>query len=133
VEEVLDKLVPDGIDVFFDNVGGDILDGALRRMRTGGRIVQCGTASVASWSPPPVGLRNEREVLTRRLRWGGFVIFDHISLFPAAISDLAAALLSGDLLYEEDIRNGLDLAPDALVDLYAGRNSGKLLISLVQH
>ena len=130
IDTVLDAVVPDGVDVFFDSVGGEILDAVLRRMRTGGRIVQCGTASIATWSPDPVGLRNEREVLTRRLNWGGFVIFDHVAHFPGAIAELATAVRSGALTYEEDIRAGLEQAPDALADLYAGRNSGKVLISL---
>jgi NADPH-dependent curcumin reductase CurA len=130
IDTVLDAAVPDGVDVFFDSVGGEILDATLRRMRTGGRIVQCGTASIATWNPAPVGLRNEREVLTRRLSWGGFVIFDHVAEFSGAIAELAAALRSGALAYDEDIRAGLDRAPEALVDLYAGRNRGKVLISL---
>jgi NADPH-dependent curcumin reductase CurA len=118
------------VDVFFDSVGGEILDAALRRMRAGGRIVQCGTASIAAWNPEPVGPRNEREILTRRLSWGGFVIFDHVAEFSGAIAELAARRRSGALVYDEDIRAGLDRAPDALVDLYAGHNRGKVLISL---
>src|SRR3546814_10869053 len=84
-----------GIDIFFDSVGGEILDSAIRRMRTAGRIVQCGTASIASWDPPPAGLRNEREVLSRRLSWNGFVIFDHGADFPAAITRLEALIRNG--------------------------------------
>jgi NADPH-dependent curcumin reductase CurA len=131
IDAVLDAAVPDGVDVFFDSVGGEILDAVLRRMRVGGRIVQCGTASIASWDPTPVGLRNEREVLTRRLSWGGFVIFDHRSDFERTIAELAAALRSGALIHDEDIRDGLEDAPNALVDLYAGRNRGKVLIRLI--
>jgi NADPH-dependent curcumin reductase CurA len=130
IDSVLNEVVAEGVDVFFDSVGGEILDAALRRMRAGGRIVQCGTASIAAWNPEPVGPRNEREVLTRRLSWGGFVIFDHVAEFGGAIAELAAGLRSGALVYDEDIRAGLDRAPDALVDLYAGHNRGKVLISL---
>ena len=71
------EAAPKGVDIYFDNVGGAILDTVLRQMAVRGRIVQCGTASVASWSPPPTGPRNEREILTRRLVWNGFVAFDH--------------------------------------------------------
>lgn len=78
----LDTIVPDGFDLYFDNVGGPILDQALRRMKVGGRVIQCGTASIDRWSPPPTGPRHEREVLTRRLTWQGFVIFDHQAEFP---------------------------------------------------
>ena len=121
-------LAPAGIDVFFDNVGGAILDCAIRQMNVGGRIVQCGTASIANWSPPPTGLRNEREVLTRRLQWGGFVIFDHLAAFPEALAALAPQVASGALAYEEDIRHGIAHAPGAIARLYAGENIGKSLI-----
>jgi hypothetical protein len=130
LDTLLDGIVGDGVDIFFDNVGGDFLDVILRRMRANGRIVQCGTASVPSWTPPPAGLRNEREVLTRRLIWAGFVIFDHIAKFPAALTALSEMIQSGDLTYDEDVRNGLGAAPQALADVYAGRNHGKTLIRL---
>ena len=119
-----------GLDIFFDNVGGEILDTGLRLMAPGGRVIQCGTASVASWSPPPAGLRNEREVLSRRLAWNGFVIFDHRPEFPAAIAHLEAELRAGRLLFEEDIEVGIEQAPDALRRVYAGENMGKKLIFL---
>jgi NADPH-dependent curcumin reductase CurA len=119
---------PDGVDVFFDNTGGAILDAGLRRMAVGGRVVQCGTASVASWTPPPTGLRNEREVLTRRLVWSGFVIFDHRSRFEEAADQLAAWALEGKIVSESDVAVGIDQAPGAIALLYAGANTGKKLI-----
>jgi len=128
IETLLAEAAPTGIDVFFDNVGGTILDGALRAMRVGGRVVQCGTASIASWVPPPTGLRNEREVLTRRLSWGGFVIFDHVARFADATERLTALIESGEVRYDEEIRNGIEAAPQALLDVYAGRNRGKMLV-----
>lgn len=69
--DALDAEAPEGVNVYYDNTGGPILDTVLRRMAVGGRIVQCGTASVPTWSPPPSGPRNEREILTRRLRRAG--------------------------------------------------------------
>lgn len=126
----IDGLAPDGIDIFFDNVGGATLDAALPRMKPRGRVIQCGTASVARWEPAPTGPRVEREVLTRRLSWNGFVVFDHQALFGAAIERLAAMIREGALVYDEDIENGIDRAPGALADLYAGRNRGKKLIRL---
>ena len=126
--ETIAALAPGGIDVFFDNVGGPILDAAIRQMNVGGRIVQCGTASIANWSPPPTGLRNEREVLTRRLQWGGFVIFDYMAAFSEALADLAPRVASGNLAYEEDIAHGFAAAPGAIARLYEGQNEGKSLI-----
>jgi NADPH-dependent curcumin reductase len=130
VETLLVDSAPDGFDIFFDNVGGAILDSGLRQMRVGGRVVQCGTASVASWSPPPEGLRNEREVLTRRLAWSGFVIFDHQARFGDTMARLVALIRGGQLVYDEDLRFGIEEAPQALADVYSGRNRGKTLIDL---
>jgi NADPH-dependent curcumin reductase CurA len=121
-------IAPAGVDVFFDNVGGPMLDCAIRQMNVGGRIVQCGTASIANWNPPPTGLRNEREVLTRRLQWGGFVIFDHLAAFPEAMAALSPQVASGALAYEEHIQQGIAHAPGAIAQLYAGENLGKSLI-----
>lgn len=121
-------LAPDGIDVFFDNVGGPILDAVIRQMRVAGRIVQCGTASIADWSTGPTGLRNEREIMTRRLQWGGFVIFDHVALYLEAMASLEALIAAGKLDYDEDIASGFDAAPGAIGRLYAGANTGKSLI-----
>jgi NADPH-dependent curcumin reductase len=124
----LGEAAPHGLDVYFDNVGGPILDTALRRMAAGGRVVQCGTASVASWNPPPTGPRTEREILTRRLVWSGFVIFDHVARFAAASAVLAGWYGENRLTYDEDIAEGIERAPGALRALYAGENRGKMLI-----
>ncbi len=126
--QTLRSVAADGLDVYFDNVGGQILDTMLRSMRVGGRIVQCGTASIAAWSPEPVGPRAEREVLTRRLTWAGFVIFDHVARFMAEMETLAAAVRSGSLVYDEDIADGIESAPGSIRQLYSGENAGKKLI-----
>jgi NADPH-dependent curcumin reductase CurA len=126
----LASTLPGGIDIFFDNTGGAILDVALRHMAVGGRVVQCGTAAIANWLPPPTGLRNEREVLTRRLSWNGFVVFDHLEELDAAEHALLGSLSRGELVYDEDIESGIERAPAALAELYAGGNAGKKLIRL---
>lgn len=128
LEAVLAEQGP--LDVFYDNVGGATLDTALRHMRLGGRVIQCGTASVASWSPAPQGPRVEREVLTRRLTWSGFVIFDHAARFDEAAQRLVDWWREGRLVYDEDISDGLEAAPGAIAALYAGENHGKKLIRL---
>jgi NADPH-dependent curcumin reductase CurA len=128
LDQALTEAAPDGINVFFDNTGGEILDTALRKMAVGGRIVQCGTAAVSTWQPPPTGLRNEREVLTRRLSWNGFVIFDHMPKWPEAIGTLASWLREGKLHYDEDISERIEDAPSAIDELYLGKNRGKRLI-----
>jgi NADPH-dependent curcumin reductase CurA len=128
LDKVLAEAAPDGIDVFFDNTGGSILDTALRRMAIGGRVIQCGTAAIPNWEPIPTGLRNEREVLTRRLIWSGFVIFDHMAGWQKAIRTLADWLQKGVLNYDESITSDIEDAPFAIDDLYQGKNRGKRLI-----
>ena len=130
IDQALRRACPNGIDVFFDNVAGDLADTIIRQMNLFGRVVQCGTVSISSWSPPPQGPRIEREVLTRRLRLEGFVIFDHIRRFDAAAAVLADLLAAGELRFDEDIEHDIAMAPQALVDVYAGRNRGKKLIQL---
>ncbi|WP_323039760.1 NADP-dependent oxidoreductase [Gemmobacter sp.] len=124
----LAQAAPGGINIYYDNVGGPILDTCLRQMAVAGRVVQCGTASVASWTPPPTGPRNEREILTRRLMWGGFVLFDHAAGFDAAVAQLADWYAQGRIDLRLEVLDGIEHAAGSIADLYAGRNSGKRLI-----
>ncbi len=127
----LREAAPKGIDVYYDNVGGPILDTCLRQMAVAGRIVQCGTASVASWNPPPTGPRNEREILTRRLIWGGFVLFDHAAAFETAAAQLADWYAEGRINLRLEVLDGIEHAAGSIADLYAGRNTGKRMIRIV--
>jgi len=122
--ETLATAAPAGFNTYFDNTGGWILDTAIRAMAKYGRIIQCGTAATPAWTPPPTGLRNEREVLTRVLTWSGFYIFDHVARFDGAI----AALSDIALEYDEEIDMGMEHTPGALEALFAGANAGKKLI-----
>jgi NADPH-dependent curcumin reductase len=127
---LLDQMAPSGIDVFFDNTGGEVLDEALQRMKVAGRIIQCGTAAISNWAERPIGFRPEREILTRRLAWSGLLVFDHANDFPAVIRNLEERILLGVLRYEEHIIGGLEKAPLSIAQLYRGENRGKLLIKL---
>lgn len=124
----LQDACPEGIDVYYDNVGGDTLDTVLPLMNMHGRIAVCGTASVDAWLPPPTGLRPERHVLVSRLRIQGFIIFDFVERFPEALADLKQWIAEGKLKYREDIAEGLENAPTVLAGLYEGRNKGRQLI-----
>jgi NADPH-dependent curcumin reductase len=119
---------PSGVNVYFDNTGGPILDVALRHMALRGRVVQCGTASIGSWSPAPTGPRNEREILTRRLIWSGFIIFDYAARYAEAADAMANLYRNGSLTYDVDIAEGIEQAPGSIASLYAGENNGKKLI-----
>ena len=94
------------------------------------RDAQVGTAAVAAWDPVPSGPRRERIILVKELTQKGFVIFNHVSRFEEAIRELVQLLDSEGLCFREDIRDGLDAGPQALVDLYSGSNTGKALIRL---
>lgn len=132
--EALDAAIatacPDGIDVYFDNTAGPISDMILARLAVGARVVICGTASVASWDPPPIGPRVERHLLVKRARMQGFLVFDYRHRYEEAVARLATWVRAGSLRYREDILDGIEQAPGAIAGLYRGDNLGKRLIRL---
>jgi NADPH-dependent curcumin reductase CurA len=119
---------PAGIDMFFDNTAGHLADAVFPHLTIGARIVQCGTAAISTWLPPPTGPRREREMLVKRLNWQGFVAFDHAALFPQALQALQALHKAGNLISEDDVLEGLQNAPTAIQLLYSGANQGRLSI-----
>lgn len=120
---------PDGVDVYFDNVGGDVLGSALFRMNSGGRIVCCGVVSQYDTANPAGGPRGVPGLLVnKRLRMQGFLVFDFAKRFPEARAELAGWIESGQLQVLEDVFEGLEQAPRALVDLLAGGNLGKRVV-----
>jgi NADPH-dependent curcumin reductase len=121
---------PRGVDVYFDNTAGAVSDAVLANLADRARVVICGTASIASWDPPPLGPRVERHLLVKRARMEGFLFFDHAERFEAAIAQLAAWLRAGQLRHREDILDGIEHAPGAIAGLYRGENLGKRLIRL---
>ena len=126
----VDACCPDGVDVFFDNTSGSIADTVVSAMNFGGRIIQCGTVAVPVWDPAPMAPRRDREILVKRLRQQGFIIFDYSNKFPAVAEQLVEWMNTGALVFREDIEEGLDRAPDALEALYDGANRGKKIIQL---
>ena len=126
----LKELCPNGIDVFWDNVGGEILEAALNRLALHARVVFCGAISTYNDSGPPKGPRNFVNILVRRARVEGFLVFDYVDQMPQALAELAPLVQSGKLRTREDVREGLESAPAALVDLYTGANIGKLIVHI---
>lgn len=126
----LRQACPDGIHVYFDNTAGRISDAVRANIAIGARIVICGTASVASWDPPPQGPRVERDLLTKRARMQGFLAFDHRDKSETAIATLATWIREGKLTWREDVLDGLESCPDAIAGLYRGENMGKRIIRL---
>jgi NADPH-dependent curcumin reductase CurA len=119
---------PDGIDIFFDNTAGEIADAVFPALNVGARVIQCGTAAIPAWTPPPQGPRRERDMITKRLTWRGMVILDHADLYADALGDLKALYVEDRLIAHHEILNGLEAAPGALRHLFSGANTGRLLI-----
>jgi hypothetical protein len=120
---------PDGVDVFFDNVGGATLEAALSRLARGARIVLCG--AVSQYNETPRGPRNYMQLLVARASMTGFVIFDYAERYPEGIVQLANWLKSGDLRAHEQIEHGeIGDFPETLLRLFRGENTGKLILAL---
>ncbi len=130
-EQALADACAGGVNVYFDNTAGPISDAVRAHLAVGARVVVCGTAAVAQWDPVPAGPRVERQLLVKRARMQGFVIFDHPAHGDIARGDLARWIGEGRLQYVEDVLDGIEQAPDAIAGLYRGDNLGKRLIRLV--
>jgi NADPH-dependent curcumin reductase CurA len=121
------RACPDGIDVYFDNVGGPTLDAALLHLRQEARVVLCGRISQVA-ADPPYGIRNLGQVLTRRARMQGFQVFSYHDRYEEARTWLAARHQQGQLHQRLHILEGLHYAPEALGMLFRGENNGKLVV-----
>jgi len=130
VATALTAACPRGIDVYFDNTSGAISDAVLTQLAIGARIVICGTASIASWEPWPIGPRVERHILVKRARMSGLLIFDYAHRYEEAVVRLADWVRAGKLRYREDISEGIEHCPPAIAELYRGENLGKRLVRL---
>ena len=122
----LRQAAPKGIDVYFENVGGDHLDAALPLMNLRGRISVCGM--ISTYNGDLQGVRNLRSMIYSRIRMEGFVASDFPHLRPAFIEQMTAWLKSGKIKYQETVLEGFERAPEGLIGLFEGRNSGKMLI-----
>ena len=118
------------MDVYFDNTAGSISDAVMKHLNLRARIVNCGTASVGSWEPWPLGPRVERHLLVKRARMQGFLVTDYTARYPEAWNQLGEWVLAGAIRYREDVLDGIEHAPGAIAGLYRGENLGKRLIRL---
>ncbi len=121
---------PDGIDVYFDNVGGAILDAALARLALHARVVICGAISQYNATAPIAGPSNYLSLLANRASMTGMIVFDYAARYGEAARDLAAWRAAGTLKAREDIVSGLDNFPEALLMLFSGENTGKLVLEV---
>lgn len=128
----LGELCPAGIDVFFDNVGGGILDAALARLAFRGRVVICGAIADYNRSEPGPGPRNYLNLLLQRGRMEGFIILDYLDRAAEAVAELGPWVASGELKVLVDIQKGLENAPRTLRRLFTGSNRGKQLLEVAE-
>lgn len=132
LREALKTACPKGVDVYFDSVGGEILDTVLTRINVGARIVLCGAISQINATEPPPGPRNYVHLLAKRGRMQGFVTIDYASRYREAREQIAAWVREGKLRFHEEIVEGLDAAPAHFLRLFDGGHRGKLIVKLAE-
>jgi NADPH-dependent curcumin reductase len=124
----LRETAPEGVDLYFDNVGGEILDACLAQLAMRGRVVLCGAISTYNDRGAMTGPANYRSLIIRRGRMEGFIILDYLDRFPEAQAEVAGWLASGQIKAAEHIVDGLHRAPEALNLLFTGGNTGKVIV-----
>ena len=123
---------PKGVDVFFDGVGGHLLDTVLTRLAVGARVVICGAISAINATERPAGLQNHMQLMAKRARMQGFVTLDYAERFDAARDELAGYVRDGRLLIRDEIAEGIAEAPAQLLRLFSGDHRGKLMVKVAE-
>jgi len=127
--KALKEATPDGIDGYFENVGGAILDAVMARMNAFGRIAMCGM--IAGYDGQPMPLANPAMILVSRLKIEGFIVSEHPEVWPEATKELGTMVAAGKMKFRESIAQGIASAPEAFLGLLKGKNFGKQLVKLV--
>ncbi|GMP78879.1 hypothetical protein CsSME_00034650 [Camellia sinensis var. sinensis] len=127
LEAALKRYFPNGIDIYFENVGGKMLDAVLVNMRLHSRIAVCGMISQYNLERPE-GVHNLFCLITKRVRMEGFIVFDYYHLYPKFLEMILPCIKGGKITYVEDVAEGLESAPAALIGLFSGRNVGKQVV-----
>ena len=130
IESAVRELAPEGIDVYFESVGGAHADAALQLLNDFGRFVVCGQISEYQDESASVGPKHFTLVNTKRLRIQGYIIFDYLDRMGDYVETMAGWIQEGKVKWRETIREGLDSAPQALLDMFEGGNIGKMMIKL---
>ena len=126
--QALKQATPDGVDGCFENVGGVVLDATLARMNAFARIALCGM--ISGYDGAPIPLRQPQLILQSRLTVQGFIVSEHMEVWPEALTELGMLVATGKLKYRETIAEGIEAAPEAFLGLLKGRNFGKQLVKL---
>ncbi|MGA5415944.1 NADP-dependent oxidoreductase [Streptomyces pseudogriseolus] len=130
VSEQLRAAAPDGVDVYFDNVGGDHLEAAIGSLNRGGRIAVCGAISVYNNTEPAPGPKNLARLIQTRGRIEGFLVGDHYDLQPQFVEEVGAWIRSGELKYRETVVEGIENNLEAFLGVLRGDNTGKMIVKL---
>ncbi|WP_330176005.1 NADP-dependent oxidoreductase [Streptomyces sp. NBC_01498] len=130
VKEQLKAAAPDGIDVYFDNVGGDHLEAAISSLKLHGRATICGMISIYNSTEATPAPHNLAQVIGKRLRLQGMLVGDHAALQPQFVKDVAGWIASGELAYHETVVEGVEKGFDAFLGLLRGENTGKMIVTL---
>ncbi len=125
----LKAATPNGVDGYFENVGGEVLDATLARMNAFGRIALCGM--IANYDGKPLPLKYPGLMLTQRLLVQGFIVSEHLEVWPQALAELGALVAQKQLVYRETVAEGLESAPAAFLGMLKGQNFGKQLVKLI--
>ena len=128
--KALKHICTDGVDVYFDNVGGEILDAVLQNINKDARIINCGAISLYNETKVPTGPRPEGILIKKTALMQGFLIRDHAKDFGKALKQLGAWLQDGSLIYEETIIEGFENLPEAFIGLFEGKNTGKMVVKV---
>ena len=126
----LDDALPDGVDMDFENSGGEVMDAVLMRLNIGARVVLCGMIATydALGTDHEIGQKAISQLIMQRSTMYGFLVLDHVDRFGEAIDHLAGHLAGGRLRHDELVLDGLDRAPEALTTVFEGRHRGKVLV-----
>jgi NADPH:quinone reductase len=130
IRKAIEKACPDGVDIYFDNVGGEISDAVISQINQGARIIICGQISLYNETKMPVGPRPQAMLLKKRALMQGFIISDFYTRFPEGVKQLATWLGEGRLSSQETIVKGFDRLPEAFIGLFEGKNTGKSLVEI---
>lgn len=130
LKKAIAEACPNGVDVYYDNVGGEILDAALANMNKFGRVINCGAISLYNKTEMPTGPRPEGLLIKKSILMQGFTVRDYVKDFGPAINQLTSWFKEGKITHSETIVEGFDNVPQAFIDLFEGKNIGKMIVKV---
>jgi NADPH-dependent curcumin reductase CurA len=130
IRKILRKLCPERVDIYFDNVGGDISDGVFYMLNNFSRVVICGQIALYNLNRLSMGPRMYPQFLIKRVKLQGFIVYDYSEKFPEAIDQLKKWIQDGKIRYDENIVDGFENIPEAFLGLFRGDNIGKQLVKI---